>query len=66
VGRDLPVQFVAVGEPVPSVPEAVQPLMWGLESYDSVVPMDEIANTFVVALTPLEVVASRLFGGAGT
>ncbi len=39
--------------------------MWGLESYDSVVPMDEIARTFGVALTPLEVVAGRMFGGAG-
>jgi NADH dehydrogenase len=66
VGRDLPVQFVAVGEPVPGVPEAVQPLMWGLETYDSVVDMEEIARTYGVDLTPLEVVADRMFGGAGT
>jgi NADH dehydrogenase len=66
MGRDLPVQFVAVGEPVPSVPEAVQPLMWGLETYDSVLEMDEIARTFGVELTPLEVVAERMFGGSGS
>ena len=66
VGRDLPVQFVAVGEPVPSVPEAVQPLLWGLETYDSVLEMDEIARNFGVELTPLEVVAERMFGGAGS
>ena len=66
VGRDLPVQFVAVGEPVPSVPEAAQPLFWGLETYDSVVDMEEIARAFGVELTPLEMVAERMFGGAGS
>jgi NADH dehydrogenase len=66
VGQELPVQFVGIGEPVPGVPEAVQPLMWGMETYDSVVDMDETARTFGVELTPLEVVAGRMFGGGGS
>jgi hypothetical protein len=65
VGRELPVQFVAMGEPVPGVVEDVQPLVWGLETYDSFVDMEETARTFGVELTPLEVVAGRMFGGVG-
>jgi uncharacterized protein YbjT (DUF2867 family) len=66
VGRELPVQFVAIGEPVPGVVEAVRPLMWGLETYDSYVDTEEIARTSGVELTPLEVLAGRMFGAAGS
>ncbi len=62
VGRELPVHFVAMGEPVPSVAEGAQPLVWGLETYDSFVDMDQITGTYGVELTPLEVVAGRMFG----
>jgi uncharacterized protein YbjT (DUF2867 family) len=66
VGRELPVQFVAMGEPVPGVVEDVQPLIWGLETYDSFVDMDETTRTYGVELTPLEVVAGRMFGAAAS
>jgi NADH dehydrogenase len=64
LGRELPVQFVAMGEPVPGVVEAVQPLMWGFETYDSILDTDELARGYGVELTPLESVVNRMFGAA--
>jgi uncharacterized protein YbjT (DUF2867 family) len=60
-GRELPLQFVAPGEPMPGQTEAIAGLMAAMESYDSVIDMDETARTFGVELTPLEVVAKRMF-----
>jgi uncharacterized protein YbjT (DUF2867 family) len=63
LGRELPLQFVAPGEPMPGQTEAIAGLMAAMESYDSVIDMDETARTFGVKLTPLEVVAKRMFAG---
>jgi uncharacterized protein YbjT (DUF2867 family) len=63
LGRELPVQFVAPGEPMPGQTEAIAGLMATMESYDSVIDMDETARTFGVELTLLEVVAKRMFAG---
>jgi hypothetical protein len=41
-------------------------LMAAMESYDSVIDMADTARTFGVELTPLEMVAGRMFGGAGS
>jgi hypothetical protein len=46
--------------------EGAQPLMWGLETYDPLVDMEETGCTYGVELAPLEVVAGRMFGGAGS
>jgi NADH dehydrogenase len=54
LGRTIPIQFVAPGEPVPGAPPAVLPLLIGLDMYDSPVEMEETARTFGVTLTPLE------------
>jgi uncharacterized protein YbjT (DUF2867 family) len=62
LGRELPLQFVAPGEPVPGQREEVTALMAAMDSFDSVIDMTEAAHTFGVELTPLEVVAGRMFG----
>ena len=54
LGRSVPVEFVAAGEPVPGLPDPMPALLADMDTYDSVVEMDEIAETFGVPLTPLE------------
>jgi uncharacterized protein YbjT (DUF2867 family) len=54
LGRSVPVEFVAAGEPVPGLPDPMPNLLADMETYDSVVEMDEIAETFGIPLTPLE------------
>ncbi len=66
LGRELPVQFVAPGKPIPGQREEVAALMATMERYDSVIDMAEAARTFGVELTPLEVVADRMFGGTSS
>jgi NADH dehydrogenase len=54
LGRSIPVEFVAIGEPVPGLPDPMPALLAGMETYDSIVEMEEIARTFDVPLTTLE------------
>jgi uncharacterized protein YbjT (DUF2867 family) len=54
LGRSIPVEFVAMGEPVPGLPDPMPTLLAGMETYDSYVEMEEIARTFDVPLTRLE------------
>jgi uncharacterized protein YbjT (DUF2867 family) len=54
LGRPISVQFVAIGEPVPGLPDPMPALLAGMETYDSAIEMDEIARTFDVPLTRLE------------
>ncbi len=54
LGRPVSVRFVAVGEPVPGLPDPMPDLLAGMETYDSVVEMDEIARSFDVSPTRLE------------
>ena len=53
LGQELPVQFVAPGEPIPGLPEIVPPVLAGMETYDSPIPMDEVARIFGVKQTSL-------------
>jgi uncharacterized protein YbjT (DUF2867 family) len=62
IGRELPVRFVQPGEPVPFVPEAVQGLMAAQDTYDSPLPMGDVAATYGVMLTPMAAVLQRMFG----
>jgi hypothetical protein len=57
LGQDLPVQFVAPGEPIPGLPELLPPVLAGMETYDSPIPMEETARTFGVEQTTLGAVA---------
>lgn len=60
--RELPVRYAQPGEPVPFVPEAVQQSLTSQNLYESVIPMDGIAATYGVALTPMATVLQRMFG----
>src|SRR5215207_2083439 len=51
--HSIPVEFVAMGEPMP-LPEPMPSILAGMETYDSAIEMEEIARTFDVALTRLE------------
>lgn len=62
MGYELPLRFVQPGEPVPFVPEAVQQSLTSQNLYESVIPMDGIAATYGVALTPMATVLQRMFG----
>ena len=64
LGQELPVIFVQPGEPVPFVPEAVQQSLAVQNTYDSVIPMGEIAAAYGVTLTPMAEVLKRMFGGS--
>ena len=66
LGQELPVQWVAPGEPVPLLPPEIGGMLANLETYDTSLDMSETARTFGIELTPLEVVAGRLFGGMGS
>lgn len=57
LGRDLPVEWVQPGEPVPGLPEPMGLLLAAQETYDSVVPMDETAAAYGVDLTSVQAFA---------
>ena len=63
LGQELPVQFVAPGQPIPGLPEIVPPVLAGMETYDSPIPMAETARTFGVEQTPLALAVGRMLGG---
>jgi uncharacterized protein YbjT (DUF2867 family) len=65
LGQELPIQFVAPGEPIPGLPEIVPPVLAGMEAYDSSIPMEEMARTFGVEGTPLATFARRMLNIPG-
>ncbi|MFO7697738.1 MAG: SDR family oxidoreductase [Anaerolineae bacterium] len=65
LGQELPLQFVAPGDPIPGLPDLVPPVLAAMESYDSPIAMDETARTFGVELTPLVSVIGAMLGGRG-
>jgi len=54
VGHPIEIRFIPPGAPMPGLPDVVPQLAAGLETYDSPVPMEEIASTLNIRLTPLE------------
>ena len=62
LGQKVPVRFVEPGAPVPFVPEAVQQSLAVQDTYDSIIPMDEIAAAYGVTLTPVSTVLQQMFG----
>ncbi len=60
LGRDIPVETVAIGEPIPGLPEFVAELMASLEFYESPLEMTEASATFDVVPTSLEDFARTL------
>lgn len=62
-GRPIPIRHVAPGEPIAGLPDAVTGLLAGLETFDSIIPMDDVARRFGVALTDVSAHArSRVAG----
>lgn len=51
LGREIPVNWVAPGEPVPGLPNPMPELLAAQETYDSAVPMEETAATYGIELT---------------
>ena len=65
LGRELPVQFVAPGEPMPGLPEVVPPVLAAMETYDSPIPMGETARIFGVEQTTLTSVVRAMLSRPG-
>ena len=65
LGQELPVQYVSPGEPIPGLPEIVPPVLAGMETYDSPIPMAEMARLFGVEQTPLDAVVRGMLGMRG-
>jgi NADH dehydrogenase len=53
LGRQIDVQSVAPGEPVPGLPDFVAELLTSLEFYDSPLDMSELSRTFGIKTTSL-------------
>lgn len=62
LGQALPVQCVAPGQPIPGAPDIVPGVLAAMETYDSPIPMGEMARTFGVRLTPLAAVVRGMLG----
>jgi NADH dehydrogenase len=54
LGHSIPVEFVAPDEPIPGLPDPMPALLAGMETYDSIVEMEETSRIFDVPLTRLE------------
>lgn len=66
LNRSVPVQTVAIGEPVPGLPDQIVGLMTSLEMYDSIINMRETAATFGVTQTTIEAFVQHTFAGMST
>ena len=65
-GWPIPVRRVAPGEPIPGVPEAVARMAAALETFDSLVPMEDTSRQYGVTLTTVrEFVRGRHVAWAG-
>jgi NADH dehydrogenase len=60
LGRELDVDTVAPGDPIPGVREAVLPILASLERYDSPLDTREQSATFGIEPTPLETVVREM------
>lgn len=61
IGRDLPVTYVEPGAALP-IPPPTWDLMYSMEMYEGIVPMDGVTATYGLTLTPLEQAVGRMFG----
>jgi NADH dehydrogenase len=65
IGQELPVRFVAPGEPIPGLPDVAPPVLAAMETYDSAIPMAETARIFGVEQTTLVSVVQHMLGSSG-
>ena len=54
MSQPLTVDYVAAGEPIPLLPEAAAPLMYGMETYESYINMNAATMVFNIQPTSLE------------
>ncbi len=54
VGRKIETRSARPGEPIEGLPPGVEGMLVAMETYDTVIEMDETARTFGVTLTPIE------------
>ena len=60
VGMKIPVNFLKPGDPISGLPDIVAPMLAIMETYDSVIPMDETSRTFGLNQTPIATVIKRM------
>lgn len=60
LGRDVAVQSVAPGAPIPDLPETMVPMLAGFDMGDSVTDTTELSQTFGVPLTSVDTFARRM------
>ena len=58
----MPVNYVAVGDPIPLLPEAMAPLLMGMEQFESYIDMREPSARFGIEPTPLLSFSEGFFG----
>ncbi|MBK9749195.1 MAG: SDR family oxidoreductase [Chloroflexi bacterium] len=59
--RQIPVQYVPIGTPLPLLPDIFNALMWGMETYESSIDMKHWRQVFNVKLDSIEDFARRTF-----
>lgn len=65
LGQIYPVKFVKMGEPIPGLPDLVPPMLAAMETYDSPIPMDGVANLYGVKQTNLDMFVHRMLNIPG-
>jgi NADH dehydrogenase len=65
IGRDIPIQSVAPGDPGLGLPEPMPSLLASMDTYDSPLDMSELARTFGVSLTSIDAFVREDLGRAG-
>jgi len=61
MGKELPVNFVPQGAPIPLIPEQLWGFLYFLESFELTVDMSELPKTYGVTMTTVEILARRMF-----
>jgi len=66
IGRELPVNYVAPGSPIPlvSAPDFMGQMLAGMEMADDAIDMSEPAKTFNIRPTTVDDFAQRFFAGS--
>lgn len=62
IGRDIPVNLIGYGESIPGLPPVFTNLMTYGDTFDTIMPMEEMARTFGVQQTSLDMYVQRTFG----
>ncbi len=64
LNREIPINSVTPGQPVPGLPTELAGMLAGLDFFDSPIEMKELSNTFGIELTPMSDFASAFIKNA--